>query len=48
VPEDLSRDEPDRETGVVLPEARGSRGAFRGTPPGTDRDAAHADAAGPR
>ena len=47
-PDDISRDEHDRETGAVLREARAGRGGFRGTSPGMDRDAAHADAAGPR
>jgi N-sulfoglucosamine sulfohydrolase len=47
-PDDLSRDEHDREQGTVLPELRGRRGSFRGTAPGMDRDAAHTNAAGPR
>ena len=47
LPDDLSRDEHDRETGETLREAKGTRW-FRGTPPGGDRDAAHALGPGPR
>jgi len=47
-PEDLSRDEHDRDSGEVLPEFRRNPTAFRGTPPGSDRDAAHATSPGPR
>jgi hypothetical protein len=47
VPADLSRDEHDRETGRGLERGKDNRW-FRGTPPGSDRDAAHALAPGPR
>ncbi|MDA1039190.1 MAG: sulfatase-like hydrolase/transferase [Planctomycetota bacterium] len=47
-PADLSSDEHDRETGLLLPKSRESRNWFRGTPAGWDRDAAHALEAGPR
>jgi hypothetical protein len=47
VPADLSRDEHDRETGRDLERGEDKRW-FRGTPPGSDRDAAHALAPGPR
>jgi len=47
VPADLSRDEHDRETGRGLERGKDKRW-FRGTPPGSDRDAAHALAPGPR
>lgn len=45
-PDDLSRDEHDRETGLQLPGMKGA--AFRGTPAGADRDAMHVNAPGPR
>ncbi len=47
-PADLSSDEHDRETGLLLPESREARNWFRGTPAGWDRDAAHAMEPGPR
>ena len=47
-PSDLSTDEHDRETGLLLPESGKDRNWFRGTPAGWDRDAAHTMRVGPR
>ncbi len=48
VPDDLSRDSFHRDTGEKLPNPTRSKEAFRGTPPGWDRQASQINAPGPR